>query len=40
MNYFDYLEEPQEQDYECSVCGKPMDRQGECSIQCFEASLR
>jgi hypothetical protein len=35
-----YLEEPQEHDHECSVCGKPMDKAGECSTQCFRASLR
>ena len=39
MNYDQWkTNEPEEQEFECSVCGKPIDIEGICNSRvCFEA---
>jgi len=38
-SYFDYMAEPQPNEFECSECGTPIDHEGYCSGVCFEASM-
>lgn len=41
MEAVDYGNPAYENDeqFECSVCGKPMDKEGVCSRTCFEADM-
>mgnify|MGYP000050060566 CR=1 FL=1 len=35
-----YLEEPEEKEHECTVCGVPTEKEGLCNSRaCFEADM-
>jgi predicted nucleic acid-binding Zn ribbon protein len=39
MSYYDYLDPFNEPEFECTVCGRPMEKEGLCSNVCFQADL-